>query len=203
MYRLVPHAATPPERASGVSLMWMQLASGRHQLTFTVENAQQLVVPGLASRERADGLWQHTCFELFLRKQGGPEYFEFNFSPSQRWAAYAFEKYREGMTHFPMDRAPIIEGAFQGDNYVLRVDVTGLPAGMTVAATSAVLVEVKLAMPVADEEAEGEDSEDTEETPQPEVVGHASSCWALNHPGPKPDFHLPGSFVAPLAPGQL
>jgi hypothetical protein len=41
-------------------------------------------------------LWQHTCCEIFVAPQAGAAYHEFNFSPSGEWAAYAFERYREG-----------------------------------------------------------------------------------------------------------
>src|SRR3990172_1915372 len=45
---------------------------------------------------RVDGLWQHTCFELFIAVREEPTYYEFNFSPSGEWAAYAFKSYRDG-----------------------------------------------------------------------------------------------------------
>ena len=46
---------------------------------------------------RSDELWQHTCFEAFVRGASGSEYYEFNFSPSTQWAAYRFIGYRSGM----------------------------------------------------------------------------------------------------------
>src|SRR5687767_11508528 len=47
--------------------------------------------PSIAAR-----LWEHTCCEIFITREGVPAYHEFNFSPSGEWAAYAFERYREG-----------------------------------------------------------------------------------------------------------
>jgi hypothetical protein len=173
MYRLVPHASAPPVLAMGVSLA-STLLGGQHQLTYTVEGAGRLILPRVASRERADNLWQETCFELFLRRQDGPEYYEFNFSPSRRWAAYAFKGYRDGMTEHSIDVAPLIESQLHGDRYVLSVELSALPQGMTVAGISAVLRE----------------------------EGHVTSYWALNHPGPRPDFHHPASFIAPLVTEQ-
>jgi hypothetical protein len=195
MYRLSPHPATLPVVAEGLSLMWMQLGDGLHQLTFTLENAARLMVPQPASRERADGLWQATCFELFLRRQAGPGYFEFNFSPSQRWAAYSFEKYREGMAEFAMAKAPLIQGAFQGDRYLLRVQVSGLPEDMTVASASAVVIEMGLPDPAEPDGAEADGA-----GPEGPMVPKAS-YWSLVHPRAAPDFHHPASFVLPLAPG--
>jgi hypothetical protein len=45
---------------------------------------------------RAAHLWQHTCCELFVARDGASGYREFNFSPSGEWAAYAFARYRDG-----------------------------------------------------------------------------------------------------------
>ena len=45
----------------------------------------------------SDELWQHTCFEAFVRASSGSEYYEFNFSPSTQWAVYRFTDYRNGM----------------------------------------------------------------------------------------------------------
>lgn len=44
---------------------------------------------------REDGLWQHTCFEIFLAPWGMNEYWEFNFSPNRNWNCYRFSSYRE------------------------------------------------------------------------------------------------------------
>ncbi|MFC7379345.1 DOMON-like domain-containing protein [Brevundimonas sp. GCM10030266] len=51
--------------------------------------------PAVVAGERADGLWQHTCFEAFIPTGDG--YLEFNMSPSCQWASYHFESYRSGM----------------------------------------------------------------------------------------------------------
>ncbi|MGL1576692.1 hypothetical protein ACSTHJ_00150, partial [Vibrio parahaemolyticus] len=37
-------------------------------LRFKVAGAQALIVPPLAGKGRADGLWQTTCFELFIAR---------------------------------------------------------------------------------------------------------------------------------------
>lgn len=45
--------------------------------------------------ERADGLWQSTCFEAFWAKPGEAKYFELNLSSnSPRWNLYSFDSYR-------------------------------------------------------------------------------------------------------------
>ena len=53
-----------------------------------------LCIPHWVGTAPADGLWQHTCAELFIRRAGSPAYQEFNFSPSGQWAAYRFSSER-------------------------------------------------------------------------------------------------------------
>lgn len=45
--------------------------------------------------KRADYLWQHTCFELFVGIKDQPDYREINLSPAQAWQCYQFEDYRQ------------------------------------------------------------------------------------------------------------
>src|SRR5580658_558894 len=56
-----------------------------------------LRIPQKARPARTDALWQHTCFEAFLRPRTGDAYLEFNFAPSTEWAAYSFASYRSEM----------------------------------------------------------------------------------------------------------
>lgn len=55
--------------------------------------------PGPESPGREDGLWEHTCFEVFVTTPDG--YSEFNLSPSGQWASYRFSGYRAGMLDAP------------------------------------------------------------------------------------------------------
>jgi hypothetical protein len=54
-------------------------------------------VPASRTPRAADGLWQHTCCEVFIARKGTAAYREFNLSPSGEWAAYEFTRYREGV----------------------------------------------------------------------------------------------------------
>jgi len=56
----------------------------------------RLRIPPARAPRVAERLWQHTCCELFVARDGAPGYREFNFSPSGEWAAYAFARYRDG-----------------------------------------------------------------------------------------------------------
>src|SRR6185369_3516590 len=51
---------------------------------------ERLKIPVIVTAQRTDRLWEHTCFEVFLRQDESANYYEFNFSPSSEWAAYVF-----------------------------------------------------------------------------------------------------------------
>lgn len=136
-----------------------------------------LTLPEPCESGRADCLWQTTCFELFLREEGHPNYTEFNFSPSSRWAAYEFASYRVGMTSLGLSLAPEIGLDASDSHFALEVGLQ-LPMPWSdshiVAGFSAIV--------------EGADG--------------AKSYWALAHPPGKPDFHHGDCFALALpAPG--
>lgn len=62
-----------------------------------------VVLPPSGPSVRTDELWKSTCFEIFWQGIGEDGYREFNLAPSGRWAAYAFERYREGMREAGVD----------------------------------------------------------------------------------------------------
>jgi hypothetical protein len=70
------------------------------QLRYVVDG--QFTAPPPTGPRFADGLWQHTCFEVFVARKGMPGYREFNFSPSGEWAAYAFASNRQGMARLAL-----------------------------------------------------------------------------------------------------
>ena len=84
---------------------------GGFDARFRVEGhlaALDLPQPGPAMR--ADGLWKSTCFEVFWQPIGQAGYSEFNFSPSQQWATYDFDSYREGMRGKPVEEMTVQVG---------------------------------------------------------------------------------------------
>jgi hypothetical protein len=122
-----------------------------------------------------DGLWRHTCFELFIAHAGGAAYHELNFSPSRAWAAYAFAAYRERHP-WPLDADALAQRVDVNQaGEVLAVSVS-LPLGLF----PACYAEASLRLGIA------------------AVVEHADgalSYWALGHPRDQPDFHHPDAFV--------
>lgn len=146
--------------------------SGRLTLRYAVSGSiGGLLLPRTAAPKRAENLWQHTCFEVFIGSANAPAYCEFNFSPSTEWAAYGFTGYREGMRNLEM-ATPVIKAQSNVDSYELSaaLDVANLPKGSWRVGVSAVI-----------EEASGR-----------------KTYWALAHAAAKPDFHHADSFILEL-----
>jgi hypothetical protein len=142
------------------------------ELRYRVEgDLQRLVIPGRRSAQRADKLWQHTCFEAFVRNAHASGYIELNFSPSGEWAAYRFSGYRIGMTD-AATAAPRI--SVQSASAVLQMDVDVDLDALDPAREE----QLQLALCAVIEDA-----------------ADGLSYWALAHPAAKPDFHHAGGFV--------
>jgi hypothetical protein len=170
---LSPHPETPPGVSVTVHVEVRQVDETWLNLEFHIVcDIDALVLPAPAEPARADGLWQHSCFEAFLREDSSPAYWEFNFAPSRSWAAYRFEDYRSGMREAEF-APPLIEAVPAAREYRLSVSIQLPPsegAGRWRLGLAAVI-----------EEADGR-----------------KSYWALAHPAKQPDFHHPASFAAEL-----
>ncbi|MFC3595274.1 DOMON-like domain-containing protein [Novosphingobium piscinae] len=169
---LHPHPDHAPARVRAIEAAVIGLDDHWLQVRWRIEGAGAVLVPAFAGKARADGLWQQTCFELFVRTPGEEGYVELNLSPSERWAAYDFAAYRAGMADRPMPRDPVgtIRGAHELMIFDAAVPLAGLPALPWQLGISAVI----------------------------EEEGGARSFWALRHGPGAPDFHAPACFAARL-----
>jgi hypothetical protein len=132
----------------------------------------RLELPAAGFARRSDGLWQHTCFETFIRADDEDSYYEFNFSPCGGWAAYRFGSRRGGRS-LPELPAPAVHchvGRERCD-LIAELPVAGLPELARAAAVCAGLSAVL------------------------ETRDGARSYWALAHAGEQPDFHDPATFT--------
>jgi hypothetical protein len=163
VYHLRPHPAAATTSADKVSVE-VERTEASWTLDF-VATGRDILWPQAALCERADELWRTTCFELFVRSVGSDAYVEFNFSPSTRWAAYAFDSYRAGMRDLTLAVPPRIERTDSG----IRVNLaaSALPPSPSRVSVSAAI----------------------------EHTDGNISYWALAHPAEKPDFHDAACFV--------
>jgi len=102
----------PESRGSAVRSLRARigrLPSGALAVSFLLHaDLDRLRIPGRRPARLADGLWRHTCFEVFLARKGSRAYREYNLAPSGEWAGYVFRKYRlRGNDAAPAPRARI------------------------------------------------------------------------------------------------
>jgi len=123
---------------------------------------------------RRHGLWEGTCFELFLGLKDSPRYWEFNLSPAGHWNVYRFESYRQGMVEETAITALPLRVQRREDSLsmALELDLRAIvPAGRALEAAIAAVLKSR------------EDE---------------ASYWALTHPGPEADFHRRDGFILEL-----
>ena len=117
-------------------------------------------LPEARPSARTDELWKSTCLEVFWQPFGEPSYTEFNFSPCGRWAAYHFDRWREGMHEAEVEAVSIATSQTP----------TGLALKANIAAPLPAPAQVGLSAVIEHE-------------------GGALQYWALAFPPGKPDFH--------------
>jgi hypothetical protein len=171
---LLPHPSTDKGPARHIRVE-VERRGAALSLTYALGgDLDRIRIPPAGAPIRADDLWLHTCFELFLKPPAGETYFEFNFSPAGEWAAYRFDRYRSGRTELEIP-APSI-GGYEGGALLVRwVTLQGLPSHRRWSLGLSAIVE----------DGEGE-----------------RSFWALAHPPGDPDFHHPDCFAIEFPPAE-
>ena len=171
---LKAHPDSPCAAAARIEVEVARPRSDRLMLSYIVTGQiSDIRMPAVVAAARGEELWQHTCFEAFVRAASGTEYYEFNFSPSTQWAAYRFRDHRSGMSVPDEVGAFAIDVQWTPDRFTLETSLelgrlSGLPrAGFW-----------RLGLSTVIEEASGQ-----------------KSYWALAHPPGKPDFHHADCFT--------
>jgi len=171
------HPTTPNAAVRGIEARLCGMPAGNIAVTYRLDaELDRLRMPAPCPPRIADRLWQHMCFETFVRLEDLPAYHEFNFSPSGEWAAYAFERYRMGSPLIDEALNPQVivrnaAGHFELDALIRldRLSATHSPARLSLALSAVI-----------------EDNDGS------------LSYWALAHPPGTPDFHHPDAFALEL-----
>ena len=186
---LRPHSTSPDAATPGAGPVGRLLATmfappeGGAVFEFHLEDSRlgKLAIPApVPEAQRSstvDGLWQHTCFEVFLGVPGEPQYREYNFSPSGQWAVYGFRAWRERDEDFAPAAAPDITCTQEDRTLVLEAYLPPellptVPAGTDLQVNLSAVIERK----------DGQ-------------LEH----WTLRHVAAQPDFHARDTFVLTLA----
>ncbi|MCB1734604.1 MAG: DOMON-like domain-containing protein [Gammaproteobacteria bacterium] len=175
MHTLVPFpglAGGPPPRID-LQMATGFIADGALRISVVLRVGEMILrIPDAGVPGVVDGLWRHTCFEVFVQGEDAPAYAEFNLSPSRQWAAYRFSGYRDQGCALVMPD-PGIECVRDAERLTLAatLSASALPPGSPLhIGLTAVL-------------------EDT---------AGKLSYWALGHTGERPDFHRADSFTLNL-----
>src|SRR3954470_11479759 len=105
-HALVPHPASPPSPVREIRVRVERDGSCLLLDYLLTGEIGELLLPAPRDPGPADELWRHTCFEAFVGRKASSEYVEYNFSPSQAWAAYRFSAYRTDMRKDGLGIAP-------------------------------------------------------------------------------------------------
>lgn len=128
---------------------------------------------GTPKKDRTIGLWEKTCFELFIKNDLG-QYLEFNFSPVFEWNCFYFSKKGDPLKEWEGMPRPETDILLSKDQFLLFsvIKKEFFPAGFLdqsrthSAAITAVIKEKSQAL----------------------------SYWALSHADSRPNFHHFDSF---------
>jgi len=175
------HPDTICAAVSQIEVDVARLRPGRLTFTYVITGKiDAIAIPPLADAARTDDLWQHTCFETFLRNAAGEGYYEFNFAPSTQWAAYRFSGYRTERREVSEIDAPVIAVETGAEHFRLRasLDVDRLQLVSPNDKAGAGNWTGRFGLAAVIEETNGR-----------------RSYWALTHPPGKPDFHHADGFA--------
>lgn len=163
------HPATPCAALRGIAVSLERGGEGALRVAFALEGEiDRLRVARRRAPQVGERLWQHTCCEVFVARHGHSGYREFNLSPSGEWAAFDFERYREGSA------LDIPDPGIAVTRSATRLElVASLPAYAQ--------GELRVGLAAVIEDAAG-----------------AFSYWALRHAPGKPDFHHRAAFALEL-----
>jgi len=167
---LVSHPQTSSLAVRGIDAVASLAPGGILALAFGLEGDLTLLrIPEPRPPRRTDGLWRHTCFEVFVMAEEGPGYRELNLSPSGAWAAYAFSRYRDG-AELAIERPPVLVVRRTVNRLELEAQICQdfLPPGRP----------LRLGLSAVVEDRDG-----------------VLSYWALRHPPGRPDFHHTDAFA--------
>jgi len=174
MVELACHPGVSSRALRAVSARASRTPEGKLSLHYSLQgDIERLLVPPPQPARIGWKLWRHTCCEAFIRPSPGEGYYEFNFSPSGEWAAYAFSGYRQGAPRADpaLDPQIALERTAESLELYALVDLPRL----------SIHGPVRLGLSAVIEEHDG-----------------TLSYWALRHPAARPDFHHADSFALSL-----
>jgi hypothetical protein len=155
---------TALRKTSGILAVAYKLVGPINELSFQSSSGKP---------ERKNGLWEETCFELFIMPCGSEAYWEINLSPSGDWNIYRFNGYRRGMQEEQGFKKLPFNVKTLTDCLMLDIEID---LKKFIKSQSAINVGVNAVI----------------------KNGDNKTYWALAHKGGQPDFHRKDGFTIKL-----
>jgi hypothetical protein len=175
---LVCHPSTPAGPVRGIAVDARRDMDGTLVCTYRLTGDMgRIRVPAPAPPRFTMQLWEHTCFEAFIGRDGESGYHEFNLAPSRAWAVFGFRRYREVESLGDETVKPAITTRSSADGVQLRAV---LPVDELSPEHRGAALRIGLSAVI-------------------EASDGALSYWALYHPPGRADFHHADAFAWRLA----
>jgi len=113
------------------------------------------------------GLWQQTCFEVFIQPSGVKKYFEINLTPQKAWNVFSFDDYRMPQPPRELPGAHLVSFNFKAGE---------LKATFKVPEADLRKINVSFCSVVV-------------------LKDTGVTYWSVKHADTKPNFHHFGSFI--------
>ena len=176
---LICHPSTPAGAVRRIEARARRAPKAKLELTYTLTgDLTRLRLPPPRERRFAERLWEHTCFEAFIKMEETAAYHELNFAPSGEWAVLSFAAYRKGAVLDDLALAPQMAVRSGDDQLALEATVQ---LDLLSAEYAQAALRIGLSAVI-------------------EAMDGTLSYWALRHPPGKPDFHHADAFALRLAP---
>jgi hypothetical protein len=120
---------------------------------------------------RFSGLWQQTCFEMFIQPEGGKSYYEINLTPQRAWNVFSFEDYRLPQPPAEFSGAELKSFSYEPGKLRALFTLKGAQLEKVKASYCAVIV----------------------------LKDTGVSYWSVKHADSKPNFHHFESFITERA----
>ena len=175
---LTCHPETPGDAVRSIAARVSRMPDGMLAVTYIFEgDLDRLRAPARRPRRSAARLWQHTCCEIFIARHDLAAYHEFNLSPSGEWAAYAFQRYRDGAPLADESNAEELNPQIAVRDSAKKLELDAL-IHLDRLSPAHHAAKLSLALSAIVEEKDG-----------------LLSYWAIKHPPGKPDFHHADAFA--------
>ena len=145
---------------------------GRLNIKYVLSNSTAIIIPQINKIPlRRYDLWEHTCFEFFLRIKNTTKYWEFNLSPSRNWNVFRFLDYRSNIVEEEAFDALPLNVCQNGESLIVTADID---LNKIIATNEKLEAAISTVVESRDRKL---------------------SYWALTHPKNEADFHHQDSFT--------